>query len=203
MPNGYALTEVVADMKKGPSIAVLLALAISAASLAQQTGTPAQEPPLTKITSPDEVKKITSRIADLIAPFTLQDIRTGFKDESALWSEKPQAGMLTNFSGRYVDGQQVGYSFANLDSGLVETRTMTKARPGGGKISVEIGLERGSITGMDFKVLPDKAGFQDIWNAQPTVSLSKRASSNAGDGIGFEIVQIRQGDTTTRYELSP
>jgi hypothetical protein len=54
---------------------------------------------------------------------------------------------------------------------------------------------------MQFKLLPDKAGFQDIWAAAPAVSLSKRASSNAGDGIGFEAVEMRQGGTTTRYEL--
>lgn len=201
MPNGYTLTMVAVEIKKGPSIAFLLALAISAVCSAQQTTTAAQEPPLTKVTSPDEVKKITSQIGDLIAPFTLQDIRNGFKDESALWSGKPEAGMLTNFSGRFVNGQQVGYFFVNRDSGLVETRTMTKARQGGGKISVEIGLERGSIIAMDFKLLPDKAGFQDIWNVKPTVSLTKRASSNSGDAIGFGAVQIRQGDTITRYEL--
>jgi hypothetical protein len=110
-----------------PYVALLLALGtISAVYSAQQTGTAAQESPKT-ITSPEEVKKIAAQIADLIAPFTLEGVRNGFKDELDLWSGKPQAGMLTNFSGRYVNGQQVGYFFVAQNSGLVETRTMTKA----------------------------------------------------------------------------
>lgn len=159
-----------------------------------------QETPVTKITSSDDVTRITSQIADLIAPFTAEDVLNGLKNERGLWNQPKRDG-ISNFNGRIVNGQQVGTFVVNTDSGTIETLTMTKARPAGGKVSVEVGLKNGNIEVISFKVLPDRAGFTDIWNAKPVVVLSKRLSSDTSNSIGFEHVEIRQGDATTQYEL--
>ena len=170
-------------MRRIACITFIVAFGISAVCSAQETHEAPQGQPLTKVTSPDDLKKLSSEIADLIAPFTLEDIRNGFKNEPSLSSYPP--GIVVK-----------------KGSGVRDTRTMTKARPAGGKVSVEVGLIDGNIEKAQFKLLPDKAGFQDIWNAKPVVVLSKRVASNASDGIGFEEVEIRRGDKTTQYELS-
>jgi hypothetical protein len=159
-----------------------------------------QRPPPTKITSPEDVKKITSQIAELIAPFTIEDIRNGFTNQPDLWNQ-PKGGGLSNFNGRIVNGQQVGSFAVNTDTGTIVTLTMTKARQPSGKVSVEIGIKGGNIQGIQFKLLPEGGGFQAIWNAQPVVVLSKPITPTPSNGIGFEIVEIRQGDATTQYEL--
>jgi len=138
--------------------------------------------PATKLTSPDDLKQLASQIADLIAPFTLDDLRNGFKNEPSLSIYPP--GVVVKKS-----------------SGVRETRTMTKARPAGGKVSVEVGLIDGNIEAVQFTLLPDRAGFQDVWNAKPVVVLSKHRASNASYDIGFETLEIRQGDKTTHYDL--
>jgi hypothetical protein len=181
MSSTYALTMILAEMKKGPRIALLLALT-NGICAAQQTTTAAPEPLPKKIASQEEAKIVASQIADLIAPFTLDDLRNGFKNEPSLSNYPP--GVVVK-----------------KGSGVQETRTMTKVRPAGGKVSVEVALMDGNIEEVAFKLLPAKAGFQDIWNAKPVVVLSKRVASNASNDIGFGRIEIRQGDTTTRYEL--
>lgn len=159
-----------------------------------------QEASFTKVTSSDDMKRIISQIADLITPFTTEDVRNGLKNEPDLWNQ-PKGQGISDFNGRIVNGQQVGTFVVNTDSGTIETLTMTKARPADGKISVEVGLKNGNIEVISFKVLPDQAGFTDKWNAKPVVVLSKRLSSDTSNSIGFEHVEIRQGDATTQYEL--
>ena len=134
----------------------------------------------TLITSSDDMRRITSQIDDLIAPFTMKDVRDGFENEPYLWNQ--------------LKGVSVG-------AGTIVTLTMTKARQAGGKVSVEVGLRGRNIEVIWFKLLPDRAGFQDIWDARPVVVLSKRISSNASNDIGFEQIEIRQGDATIQYEL--
>jgi len=153
-----------------------------------------QETPPTKITSPDDVKRIIAQIADLITPFTIAGIRNGLKNEQDLWNQS-KGGFVTS------GNQQKGDFVVNTGGGTIETLTMTKARQAGGKVSVEVGLRNGNIEMIQFKLLPDNAGFQDIWNAQPVVVLSKRISTNASDGLGFERVEIREGNAMKQYEL--
>lgn len=162
-------------------ITFIVAFGISAVCSAQQTHATPQEQPVTKITSPDDLKKLSSEIADLIAPFTIEDIRNGFKNEPSL-SGSP-AGVVVK-----------------KGTGVQDSRMMMKPRPTGGRVSVEVELIDGNINAQ-FKLLPDGAGFQALWNAEPVVVLSKRVASDANDGIGFEEVEIRRGDKTTRYEL--
>jgi len=142
-----------------------------------------QGPQPTKVTSRDDLKKSAARIADLIAPFTIEDLRSGFKNDPPLSTRLPGVEVRSG-------------------SGVLETRTMTKARPAGGTVSVEVALIDGIIEEVAFKHLPEQAGFQDIWNAKPVVVLNKRVALNTSDDIGFATVEIRQGDKTDQYELS-
>ncbi len=169
-------------MRKIACITFIVAFVISAVCSAQETHATPTEEPVTKITSPDDLKKISSEITDLIAPFTIEDIRNGFKNEPSL-SGDPSGVVVKK------------------GSGVQDSRMMMKPRPTGGRVSVEVELIDGNIKNVQFKLLPDRAGFQALWNAQPVVVLSKRVASDASDGIGFEEVEIRRGDKTTRYEL--
>jgi len=187
-------------MKSIFRLAFILTLAPTWFCAAQQTNPePPKEAAPTKVTAPEDVKKLLSQLADLIAPFTVEDAKNGFKNETDLWSQPKQAGMLTNFSGRIVNGQLIGDYVVDSGKGKIENLWMTKSRPNGGKISVEISLLDGNIEVIGFALLPEKVGWNDIWNAKPTVELSKRLSPSSD--LGFQILEIRQGDTATRYEL--
>lgn len=134
--------------------------------------------------SPDDMKRVTSEIAALIAPFTTEDVRNRLTNEPALWNQNQQNGVIVEPGTK-----------------TVQTLTMTKARPEGGKISVEVVVRDGNIETMQFKHLPENGGFMAIWNAQPVVILTKRTSNNAGNAIGFEHVELREGDAMKQYDL--
>lgn len=160
---------------------IFLALGIPVACVAQTPEPPKQSPPI-KITSLDDLKKLTSQISDLIAPFTLDDLRNGFKNEPSL-SDNPSGVVIKK------------------GSGTQEDRFVRKPRPSGGNISVDVVLVDGEVTTVIFKHLPEGGGFQAIVNAKPVLILSKRTTVNTNDDIGFSVVEILQGDQTTDYEL--
>jgi hypothetical protein len=87
-------------------------------------------------------------------------------------------------------------------SGVSEERILTKSRPSGGKVSVEVALVDDRITTVVFKLLPEGGGFQAIWNAKPVVILSKPAPARSGDDIGFTAVEIMRDGVMTSYELN-
>jgi hypothetical protein len=184
-------------------LALILALIPSWLSAAEQAKPdPPKEVPA-KVVAPEDMKKLLSQVGDLIAPFTVEDAKNGFKNETDLWnlwSQPKQAGMLTNFTSRTVKGQRIG-DFVVDDSGKpkIENLWVTKSRPDGGNISLEISLQDGNIEHISFALLPAKVGWSDIWGAKPTVELSKRLSPSSD--LGFQILEIRQGDIDTRYEL--
>jgi hypothetical protein len=160
---------------------IFLAVGIPVACVAQTQEPPKQSPPI-KITSLDDLKKLTSQISGLIAPFTLDDLRNGFKNEPSL-ADSPSGVVIKK------------------GSGTREDRSVTKPRPSGGKISVDVLLLDGEITAVIFKHLPEGGGFQAMWDAKPVLILSKRTTVNTNDDIGFSVVKILQGDQTTDYEL--
>ena len=160
---------------------ICLAVVIPVACVAQ-TQEPPKLPPPIKITSLDDLKKLTSQISNLIAPFTLDDLRSGFKNEPSLSNSPPGVTIKKG-------------------SGAQEDRSMAKPRPTGGKISVDVLLLDGEITAVIFKHLPEGGGFQAMWNAKPVLILGKRATVNTNDDIGFSAVKILQGDQMTDYEL--
>jgi hypothetical protein len=120
--------------------------------------------------------RVTSEIARLIAPFRLEEAREGFKGEFE------SSGMKSNFG-----------------VGAMSVQTITKPRPGGGKVSAEVAYKNGMIDSIAFKLLPGDAGFQVLWNTEPTVVLSQPIST----GIGFAHAVIRKdGGAATEVDLA-